>query len=119
MLICVVYVWIYRAMKTYAPISEQPSITRKQEELRDEEVPIYENMMNAEFVEKFVAYLSLEEHKRKDKFRTKIMTLFKVSNDRYTAFVFVVGWYICTSCFGMSGCTYYVVPQSKFEHFSV
>lgn len=66
-----------KAMKTYAPISEQPSITRKQEELRDEEVPIYENMMNAEFVEKFVAYLSLEEHKRKDKFRTKIMTLFK------------------------------------------
>ncbi|XP_060063003.1 proteasome activator complex subunit 4-like [Ylistrum balloti] len=66
-----------KEMKTYAPTSEQPKLERKLEELREEEVPLYENLINPEFVDKFVEFLALEEHKRKDKFRTKTMTLFK------------------------------------------
>ena len=65
-------------MKIYANHSEQPKLDRTEEEMLDIEKPIYEKMNDSAFVKKFIDVLSLEEHKGRDKFRNKHLTLFKV-----------------------------------------
>ena len=65
-------------MKIYANHSEQPKLDRTEEEMLDIEKPIFEKMNDSAFVKKFIDVLSLEEHKGRDKFRNKHLTLFKV-----------------------------------------
>ncbi|KAL5009261.1 hypothetical protein ScPMuIL_014842 [Solemya velum] len=64
-------------MKIYAPAEEQPKVDRSRAELQEGEVPIYDAFMNADFVDKLLNFISMEEHKGRDKFRNKHMTLFK------------------------------------------
>ena len=68
----------YRNMEVYAPYEEQPQVKRSRNDLSDREKPIYDALMDLEYVKKFVSFLALEENKGKDKFRHKNMTLFKV-----------------------------------------
>ncbi|KAL3873182.1 hypothetical protein ACJMK2_036330 [Sinanodonta woodiana] len=63
--------------ETYAPQSEQPKLDRCKEEMTEAEYIIYQSFVNPEYIKKLVDFLSLEEHKGKDKFRIKLMTLFK------------------------------------------
>ncbi len=65
-------------MKVYQPSAEQPNLDRALEELPDEEKPIFELFSQAQFIEKLIKYLSLEEQKGKDRFHSKHFTLFKV-----------------------------------------
>lgn len=66
-------------MYAYAPSKDQPKLDRSLEELPDNEVPIYKFFTTQESVDKLIKFLSLEENKGKDKFRSKNFTLFKVS----------------------------------------
>ena len=68
----------YRNMEVYAPYEEQPQVKRSRNDLSDREKPIYDALMDLEYVKKFVSFLALEENKGKDKFRHKNMTLCKV-----------------------------------------
>ena len=68
-------------MYKYSPLEEQPKLGRTLDELKEEEKPIYEKFVNNEFIEKFISYLVLEEHKGKDKFNSRHFTLFKVIGD--------------------------------------
>ena len=68
----------YRNMEVYAPYEEQPQVKRSRNDLSEREQPIYDALMDQEYVKKFVSFLALEENKGKDKFRHKNMTLFKV-----------------------------------------
>ncbi|XP_062621766.1 LOW QUALITY PROTEIN: proteasome activator complex subunit 4B-like [Saccostrea cucullata] len=70
------YCWP-KEMKIYAQYSEQPKLDRLESELLDIEKPIYVKLSDSEFVKKFIGVLSLEEHKGRDKFRNKHLTLFK------------------------------------------
>ena len=65
-------------MQVYAPISEQPALGRALDDLREEEKPIYEFFTNAEYLDKFLTLLALEEQKGKDKFNPKHFIFFKV-----------------------------------------
>eukprot|EP00057_Strongylocentrotus_purpuratus_P019391 XP_011673865.1 PREDICTED: proteasome activator complex subunit 4 isoform X2 [Strongylocentrotus purpuratus] len=64
-------------MQIYAPFNEQPKLDRSREELSETEQIIYDHFSNAEFVEKLVGYLSLEDKKGRDKFDNKKYTVFK------------------------------------------
>lgn len=66
-------------MEVYAPYDEQPQVKRARNELSDLEQPIFDALIDPDFVKKFVSFLALEENKGKDKFRHKHMTLFKVN----------------------------------------
>ena len=70
------YCWP-KNMEVYAPYEEQPQVKRSRNDLSDREKPIYDALMDLEYVKKFVSFLALEENKGKDKFRHKNMTLFK------------------------------------------
>lgn len=65
-------------MKIYAKQSEQPKLDRTESEMLETEEPIFVRMNDSTFVNKFIDVLSLEEHKGRDKFRNKHLTLFKV-----------------------------------------
>lgn len=65
-------------MKIYAKQSEQPKLDRTESEMFETEKPIFVKMNDSSFVKKFIDVLSLEEHKGRDKFRNKHLTLFKV-----------------------------------------
>ena len=65
-------------MKVHAPVSEQPNICRSYEELAECERPMYDACKQEKYVEDLIKYLSLENQKRRDKFKTKHMILFKV-----------------------------------------
>lgn len=62
----------------YAPMSEQPPLGRKLEELPVDEQPIYEAFTNQEFIEVLIRFFTLEENKGKDRFHEKLFSLFKV-----------------------------------------
>jgi hypothetical protein len=70
--------YVCRPMFAYAPLSEQPVLGRKLQELPDDEKPIYEMFTNPEYVETLIKYISLEENKGKDRFNAKYFVLFKV-----------------------------------------
>ncbi len=66
-------------MYKYAPIEDQPKLGRTLDQLPEEEKPIYEHFMDAQFLDKLISFLTLEEHKGKDKFHSRHFILFKVS----------------------------------------
>lgn len=65
-------------MKIYAKQSDQPKLDRTESEMLETEKPIFVKMNDSSFVKKFIDVLSLEEHKGRDKFRNKHLTIFKV-----------------------------------------
>ncbi|XP_071961962.1 proteasome activator complex subunit 4-like [Antedon mediterranea] len=66
-----------KSFEVYAPMSEQPKLGRSIEELSPGELAIYTAFSDADFVERLIRFLSLEERKGKDKFQSKRFTLFK------------------------------------------
>lgn len=70
------YCWP-KEMKIYAKQSEQPKLDRTESEMLETEKPIFVKMNDSSFVKKFLDVLSLEEHKGRDKFRNKHLTIFK------------------------------------------
>lgn len=56
---------------------KEPRVDRGRDELREEEIPIYDFFMDQGNVDKLLSYLSLEEKKGSDKFSTKRYTMFK------------------------------------------
>jgi hypothetical protein len=58
----------------FAFVFLQPQVKRSRNDLSDREKPIYDALMDLEYVKKFVSFLALEENKGKDKFRHKNMT---------------------------------------------
>ena len=62
----------------YAPMSDQPPLGRKLEELAADEQPLYEAFTNKEFVDVVIKFMTLEENKGKDRFHEKLFSLFKV-----------------------------------------
>jgi len=65
-------------MLKYATVEDQPVQGRARNQLLDDERPIYDKFMDAQFVETLIKLLSLEENKGKDRFHAKYFTLFKV-----------------------------------------
>lgn len=70
------YCWP-KEMKIYAKQPEQPKLDRTESEMLETEKPIFVKMNDSSFVKKFIDVLSLEEHKGRDKFRNKHLTIFK------------------------------------------
>lgn len=70
------YCWP-KKMEVYARYEEQPQVKRSRDQLTEQEKPIYDALMDPEYVKKFVSFMALEENKGKDKFRPKNLTLFK------------------------------------------
>lgn len=70
------YCWPKKLMN-YADESQQPKLIRSVSELAENEVPLYENFSQPEFVAKLLHFLALEEQKGRDKFQLKHLTLFK------------------------------------------
>lgn len=64
----------------YASIDKQPKIGRLPEELRDDELAFYEMFTDTAFVDKFMRFLSIEEHRAHDKFQMRNFMFFKVVN---------------------------------------
>lgn len=77
-LLIVEWIFYFREMKIYAKQSEQPKLDRTESEMLETEKPIFVKMNDSSFVKKFIDVLSLEEHKGRDKFRNKHLTIFKV-----------------------------------------
>lgn len=77
-LLIVEWIFCFREMKIYAKQSEQPKLDRTESEMLETEKPIFVKMNDSSFVKKFLDVLSLEEHKGRDKFRNKHLTIFKV-----------------------------------------
>jgi hypothetical protein len=44
-------------MEVYAPYEEQPQVKRSRNDLSDREKPIYDALMDLEYVKKFVSFL--------------------------------------------------------------
>ena len=55
---------------------------RTLEELEENERPLFECFGDAQYVEKLLNFLALEEQKGRDKFQMKHLTLFKVEAGR-------------------------------------
>lgn len=70
----------FRPLIAYQPLSVQPKLGRTRAELSDCERPIYDAFNNSSFVNQFIKYISLEEHKGKESFHPKYFTFFKVQN---------------------------------------
>ena len=64
-------------MSIYAPSDQQPRLDRSREELNDVEKEIHDFFMDSSNVDKLVGFLSLEEHKGKDRFDARRFALFK------------------------------------------
>ncbi|XP_064602863.1 proteasome activator complex subunit 4-like [Liolophura sinensis] len=64
-------------LSVYAGYEEQPKVDRTAEELTPGELVIYTALNDQQFVDKLLDFMSLEEHKGKDKFEGKHVTLFK------------------------------------------
>ena len=62
----------------YAALLEQPKLGRSQDELSPEELPLYQHFSSKEYIDKLVAFLTLEDQKGKDRFNSRNFTLFKV-----------------------------------------
>lgn len=61
-----------------APIDQQPKSTRSKEELKSDEIPLYEAMTGAAYIEKLCRLMSLEEKKEEDHFHSTNFLFFKV-----------------------------------------
>ncbi|XP_061414922.1 proteasome activator complex subunit 4 isoform X2 [Lethenteron reissneri] len=70
------YTWP-RQMMVYKPYSEQPKLGRSRDEMSEAEQVVYDHFIDPAFVEKFIALLSLEDRKGKDKFNARRFILFK------------------------------------------
>ncbi|XP_050407359.1 proteasome activator complex subunit 4A [Patella vulgata] len=66
-----------KKMMIHAPAPEQPELNRDRKVLSEAEAVIYDNFQNPAFIDKLISFLSLEEQKGRDKFRTKYLALFK------------------------------------------
>ena len=71
-----------RKLLKYADESQQPKFLRTLEELEENERPVFESFSSAQYVEKLLNFLALEEQKGRDKFQLKHLTLFKVGAGR-------------------------------------
>ena len=71
--------FFFREIKVHAPYMEQPQLGRSKDELTDAEAAIYDCFSQKEFVDKLIAFCSLETKKGYEKFDTCRYTLFKVS----------------------------------------
>ena len=71
-----------RKLLKYADESQQPKFLRTLEELEENERPVFESFSSAQYVEKLLNFLALEEQKGRDKFQLKHLTLFKVGAAR-------------------------------------
>ena len=71
-----------RKLLKYADESQQPKFVRTLEELEENERPLFECFGDAQYVEKLLNFLALEEQKGRDKFQMKHLTLFKVEAGR-------------------------------------
>lgn len=71
--------YVCSQLSVYASYEEQPKVDRTPEELTPGELVIYTALSDQQFVDKLLNFMSLEEHKGKDKFDSKHVTLFKVS----------------------------------------
>lgn len=76
-------------MYRYAPQSEQPKLGRTLSELSAAERVICERMSDADFLQKLLELLALEEEKGRDRFHPDNFAFFKVpfstSNEMYNA----------------------------------
>ncbi|CAH3144364.1 unnamed protein product [Porites evermanni] len=70
------YTWPKKLL-TYAPVDQQPPLGRTRDQLSEEEQPIYDAFSQEEFTSKFIAFLSLEDRKGRDKFNVHRFVLFK------------------------------------------
>ncbi|KAJ7327817.1 Proteasome activator complex subunit 4 [Desmophyllum pertusum] len=70
------YSWPKKLL-TYAPVDQQPLLGRTRDQLSEGEQPIYDAFSQEEFTSKFIAFLSLEDRKGKDKFNVHRFVLFK------------------------------------------
>ncbi|KYB26764.1 proteasome activator complex subunit 4 [Tribolium castaneum] len=70
------YAWPTK-VEIYAPPSEQPHIDKRFPKLSEEEKEIYEFFSNAENLDQFIKYFSMEEKKGKDQFNAYKFLLFK------------------------------------------
>ncbi|XP_067680549.1 proteasome activator complex subunit 4-like [Haliotis asinina] len=66
-----------KEMLVYAPYDKQPKPELSRSEMNEAAQCIYDSFSSKEFVEKLISFLSLEELKGRDKFRTKYLVLFK------------------------------------------
>ncbi|XP_045600493.2 proteasome activator complex subunit 4 isoform X1 [Procambarus clarkii] len=70
------YTWP-KSLLVYAPPSQQPTLDRNREELKEEEKEIYDFFISHDNVDKLVSFLSLEENKERDNFNTRRFWMFK------------------------------------------
>ncbi len=70
------YTWP-NEMMVYAPQAEQPSLDRKPEDMNEVERSILDFFSSPANVEKLMGFLSLEEHKGRDRFDSRRFTMFK------------------------------------------
>ncbi|XP_050688195.1 proteasome activator complex subunit 4-like isoform X2 [Eriocheir sinensis] len=70
------YTWP-KTMMVYAPPSQQPTLDRTREMLKEEERELYDFFIVQENVDKLVSFLSLEENKERDSFNTRRFWMIK------------------------------------------
>ncbi|XP_062510278.1 proteasome activator complex subunit 4-like [Corticium candelabrum] len=70
------YCWP-REMKAYAPYNQQPPVDRTRDKLSEGEAAVWNAFNSKEFVDKLVAFLSLEERKGRDKYDRIRTVMFK------------------------------------------
>ncbi|KAL8607379.1 hypothetical protein ACOMHN_024404 [Nucella lapillus] len=70
------YCWPAKLLK-YADMSQQPPLVRSLEGMPENERPILESFSDAQYVKRLLDFMALEEHKGKDKFQLRHLTLFK------------------------------------------
>lgn len=70
------YCWP-QPVSVYAPYSEQPQVARDRSELNEMEQLVYDKYTSAEYVDKFITLVALEEQKGRDKFRHRQVYFFK------------------------------------------
>jgi proteasome activator subunit 4 len=70
------YTWA-KNCTLYAPLDQQPRLTRSREEMSEGEIVVYDKFSSEEFVSKLFGYLSMEEKKGVDCFNKSRMEIFQ------------------------------------------